>query len=361
MTPNLPELEQEASHWLVLKQRGLTAAEDSAFARWLEADPQHAAIFREVEQTWNALDHLQDSRLAGEFEAELDELPDAAPRFHAWRRALVAATCIVAVGGVAYFGWVRPAQRNASYAETAVTEVGQTRLMELPDGSHIRLNTDSAVDVTYSKDERHITLRRGEALFTVAKNRQRPFVVLAEGVDVRAVGTAFNVRLRSEAVEVLVTEGKVSVAQELAASANASISISRYSAAVENGAGLSFVSAGERLTVPTKVAAGDGASTQPAPLVLTSVVVPSSEVDRVLAWRDQRLVFDGTPLADIVAEFNRYNRRKLVLTDRELGKRRFAGTFQASEPQTFVSLLQASYHLTVQESGDETRLSLPSN
>lgn len=360
MSAHKRALEVEASRWLILRQRGFSAVEESEFSSWLRSDRQHAAAFQSVELSWNRLDHLGESRLADEFEAELDELNADTLRKRPLRRSWAALGGVAIACAVMYFAWWRPAQADRSYAETATTRLGQTQLMELPDGSRIQLNTDSAVEVSYSRNARQVILRRGEALFTVAKNPQRPFVVQAAGVDVRAVGTAFNVRLRQEAVDVLVTEGKVSIARDVKAAANSN-STALPATQQARGLELGFLSAGELLTVPTKAAIDQSSDSPGRQTPAAHVVLPPAEIDRLLAWRDRRLVFDGTPLGEIAAEFNRYNDRKLVIADSALAQRRFAGTFQASEPQTFVRLLQASYHLTVQEVGDETRLSLPEN
>jgi transmembrane sensor len=362
MKPELKAIEQSAAEWLARREAGLSARQEAEFARWLEADCRHAESYRAVQQSWSQLDRLRGSSTATRLETELDDLriseaeriPSAVTRpiglrARPWISGALAAGVVWLV---AYVAWWRPQQTHAPYGETAATDIGMARTMELPDGSTIQLNTDSAVDVLFTKTERRVRLSRGEALFKIAKNPARPFIVNAAGVNVRAVGTEFNVRLKSEALEVVVREGKVRVddaaSGETLLSPPAGIAGTGKPQARETSPPI--LGAGQRLTLPVMA----------APKIAVSAAAPEAlaalEIERSLAWQTGRLVFESAPLSEIIAEFNRYNRRQLIIDEAELAARRFGGTFVANDLDTFVELLRASHNVTVEMRAHEIGL-----
>ncbi len=393
-------IEREALEWVARLDRGMTPDEEVEFDRWLAADVRHAALFGEFDGTWAFLDRVREmpEAIAAASYGEVDPealapsprvvalvdredgvcsrrgaaAPDStwaqACRSAARRWVIPASLAAAAVLVAAYLRWPLAnvvGERNAAYAVSVATELGELRKVALPDGSIVQLNTDSAVDVRFSSSERRLRLTRGEAHFTVAKNRARPFTVSAGGVDVRAVGTVFNVRLRSEAVEVLVTEGKVMVGDEPSqrphpASAESaavrdapprdgSVDARRLSpTSLANRA----LAAGEKITIPL-VPRSSAVATPAAP-----VVVPLAEIEHTLAWQEGRLEFVSAPLAEMVAEFNRYNRRKLVIADAALGAQRFGGVFRPDDSAGFVRTLEVNFGVVAEQRADETILRL---
>ncbi len=341
------EIEQLAAEWIARRYAGLSPEREQELARWLAADARHAAAFAELEATWTALNRIplptleQDGR-------DPDALAPArtcsrTPR--RWRTSLMtlAAAATVMLGAL-YFTSDRWLHRGERFTDEVATTVGSFRKIALPDGSVVRVNTDSAVRIVYTATERRVQLLKGEAHFTVAKNPERPFFVEAGRVAVRAVGTAFNVRLRSADVEVLVTEGKVSVADP---ARGESLLAPRAPELPP------LLVAGERAVVPLPTeerAHRPRAEPQ-------SVAAP--EMERALAWHDRRIDVVSAPLGDIVAEFNRYNRHPLKIVDPMLAARRFGGSFRADEPETFVRLLQLRFGLEVERAGDTTLLHEP--
>jgi transmembrane sensor len=165
-------------------------------------------------------------------------------------------------------------------------------------------------------------LVNGEAHFVVAKSPGRPFFVSVGPVTVRAVGTAFNIRHASAAIEVLVTEGTVRVERALAAPA----------ARADAAPGLNpALVAGQRARI-------DRPSDQAS--VIDVSEVGRTEIDEVLAWQGTRLVFSGTRLDEVVAAFNRYNQHRLTLGDRKLRERTLTGTFRADNLEGFLRLVR---------------------
>lgn len=360
MIPDRESVDQAAAQWLAHHEQGLSPARKREFACWLEADERHARTFRDLQQSWSQLDRVRGSKGAPRLEAELEELstlsaeafdPYPVQRFARFRPQPWISGALAAglAWGVAYFAWWRPLQTNAPHAETAATEIGIVRSMELPDGSIVRLNTNTAIEVLFTQTERRVRLGRGEAFFTIATNPARPFIVRAVGVDVRAVGTEFNVRLRAESVEVTVREGKVRV--EDAENGETLLPPSGRSAGSAE-ASSPILRAGQRVVIPVTVAP------KPTAISVAPVELEAVEIERSLAWQNRRLVFDSTPLQEIAAELNRYNRRPLVIADPELASRHFGGTFEANDPRTFLELLRTSYDVVTEERAGETVLRL---
>lgn len=331
--PSSELVEAAAAAWLSLRDRGMSPAETAEFVRWLQQDPQHAAVFAELDHVWRDFDRLG-AVPAATVDAAACDGDLLAPRVRSRRfRSLVpvvlgmAAAAAIALLSVDHFRAQRP---------TAETAVGAFQKLDLPDGSVAQLNTDSAIDLTFTTAERRVRIVRGEVFFTVTKDAARPFIVTAGSVAVRAVGTAFNVRQRAATVEVLVTEGRVRV--DDAAKGGSLL------APAQPAAEPPLLVEGERaiVTMPARAA---GATATPTPRA-TVVKVSAPEVRRAMAWQERRLEFDSVPLAEVVQEFNRYNRRQLVIADPRLATKRFSGVFRADGYESLVRLLEEDFGVT---------------
>ena len=198
---------------------------------------------------------------------------------------------------------------------------GEVRRVSMPDGSVMELNTQSRVHIAMTNRHRVLHLDQGEAWFHVFKDPQRPFVVEIGRARVQAIGTAFSVRRRDEGVEVLVTEGVVEAWAEGASSPHM------------------------RLPAGQK-----GFIREDAP-VLARLAAPE-ELERRLAWRAGRIDLAGETLSDAVAEFNRYNSRKIVVTDETLTSKRFFGVFRVDDPEGFARSVHQSLGAPVSISAD---------
>jgi transmembrane sensor len=283
-----------------------------------------------LEGAWNALQALREYRPQSARHPDRDALQDAVPSAPGLRRprrvaAAMLAASLVLAGGV----WFAARERwQAAAPPTYATTVDGYERVALADGSSLELNAASEVGVHFSPAERRVRLVRGEAHFTVAKDPARPFVVEAGNIAVRAVGTAFNVRLDERAVEVLVTEGRVAVAAP----------------------------ADERRPVPAAPAAQLAASERIV-VAHSGGVAARPEVERVdpaalraaLAWQERRLVFVDTPLAEALAQFNRRNRVQLELADADLATLPIGGSFRAENVDAFVRLLVSGGEITVEQ------------
>lgn len=339
-------VERAAAEWSLRIQNGLREEERREFDAWLEREARHAAVFAEMDETARLLDQLRDPALeeANVVRFQGSSVADdtsAAVRRQSWWPTVIAAAAVVVM--MALLG-LKVWQARDDYAASFATEVGASRTVNLPDGSVLQLNTDSVVVATYSAGERRVRLERGEAFFSVAKNPQRPFWVEVDAVSVRAVGTAFNVRFRSQSVQVLVKEGKVSVNQTAAAPS----SLPTTGTIAPPPAHL--LVAGEQATV----ALSTKGSQELQPVVIATVAAP--RLENVLAWQAGRLEFTDTSLADVVTEFNRYNRHQLVIGDSTLGAEPFGGSFASHGYEAFVEVLEQSFAVVAERRGNETIL-----
>ena len=337
--PSPELLEAAAAAWLSLRDRGLSQAETAEFVRWLQQDPQHAAVFEELDRVWQDCDRLG-ALPAPSISGAAPDADLLAPRGRARRprlaiRAVLGLAAAAAVALLIGLPLGPPASRHA-----AETVVGAFQKLDLPDGSVAQLNTNSALDIDFTAMERRISVVRGEVYFAVRKDPHRPFIVTSGGVAVRAVGTAFNVRQREHALEVLVTEGRVRVDD-----VREGRSLLPDSGTPEDPA---LLVAGERAIVSTALAA-----TSPVLPAATVEKVDPSVAQRALAWQERRLEFDGAPLSEVVGEFNRYNRQQLVIADPALASKRFSGTFRADSYESLVRLLETDFGVTASRSDRE--------
>lgn len=307
----------QASEWLSRRQRGpLPPEELHAFETWLDASPYHAVAYARVEATWERAQRLQAAPQAWTLQTPR---PPVRPW---WRPALAAALLLVTVGGGVWM-----LSRTQDYH----TAVGERRTVVLADGSRVELNTASKLRVDYSDRRRDVRLLSGEALFHVSKDPQRPFVVHAGDAAVRAVGTAFNLRLRGRGmVELTVTEGIV---------------------AVEGGADIvrRNRAAGD---APRTIEAGQGALLGEGAVAKLSL--DGEALQRRTAWQRDLIELRGETLERAVAEFNRYRATPMVVGDPDIASMRVGGTFATDESGKFVAALQSGFAIQAVEGTDGT-------
>jgi len=328
------EVEEAAAAWVWrLDDEDVSERDRDDFEQWLRRDSRHRRAFEELGGVWRSLDELAEAKReerVATFVAEERRLYTAASPKPARRRLRrlapwgMAASLAIVVGALSWF------QRD-NEAQTLATAVGQQRSTMLADGSVVQLNTNTILETHFSRDQRVVYLRKGEALFTVAHNTERPFLVHAGNMVVRAVGTEFNVRIRdTRDIEVIVAEGRVAVEsqreQELPSGA------SRPELAIKRE-----LTAGQRLET---AAAASEAEIAPAALSNT------------LAWREGAVVFDGEPLVQAIAELNRYSDTRLVVTDPSIHNLRVGGRFRTGDIDGFLEALTKAFPVTTHRASD---------
>lgn len=327
----------EAAEWRVKQDRGFTPEEQDAFLQWLAASPDHRTWFAQQDASWRDLDLLASWRPEHSDEPNPDLLARPAPVRRGRRLGAVLALAAGIAVAAGMFLWPLPADG------TFVAPVGGYERRTLADGSVVELNRGASLEVRFTPTERRVRLVEGEAQFKVAKNPQRPFIVTAGGVSVRAVGTAFNVRLGGGDVEVLVTEGAVRVNPPAPAKADAAAMSSPQAAPpAESAAAEPLVTAGQRAIVSL------------APQAAAPAVVPVTAEDlaRLLAWQPQLLDFSSAPLSRVVTEFNRRNHLQIVISDEALGRMPIVASFRSDNIDGFLRLLEITANVKVEHEGD---------
>ncbi len=297
--------------------------------QWLTADPRNTEAMMQHAAAFERMMHLYEWQPVHTTEAKPDLFaPPRRRRWWPWAASVALAAAAAVAMMVSVDRWSR-----APMAPPVKSYLHVNERLALPDGSRVELKDGSKVVVQYSDRERRVRLTGGEAQFSVWQDATRPFIVEAGGIEVRALGTVFNVRLEDRAVAVLVTEGRVKVNRE------------PQSAAPGGSAADVLVAAGEQTAVPLAVAAGPA-----APVVV--VPATSEHISQSLAWQTPRLQFFETPLAAAVAEFNRLNRFQIVIGDAELGTRPIGGTFRPDNVEGFVRLLETTLNVRSERRGE---------
>nr|WP_303649504.1 FecR domain-containing protein [Asticcacaulis machinosus] len=203
------------------------------------------------------------------------------------------------------------------------TRRGEMKVIPLSDGSVISLNTASKVKISFSSAQRLVHLIDGEALFDVAKDAARPFIVKAADATVRAIGTSFTVqKLATAPLLVMVREGVVELSD-------------RQSGTL-------------RLTANTLARADDK--------TLTKAPLPADKVERALAWREGRIAFEGQSLSEAISTFARYSDTRIVIDDPAIAREEITGLFQSTDPVGFAQAVALSFDLSAEVSENQVRL-----
>ena len=334
-----PAIVAEASAWFIEFRAGDADGDARMrFVEWLRRSPEHIHAYLEIAGTWA---ELPSSDPHGKFdvaaliarareEADVITLsPDrppssAAPSVtpHVLRRrplAAFAAAAVLLLTAAAVL-----VLRGGNFGGTYSTGIGEQRTVQLADGSTVELNARSTIQVHLTEQQRDLTLIEGQALFRVAKDKQRPFVVRAGDAQVRAVGTEFDIYKKQSATVVTVVEGRVET----------------YEGSDNSGSAAIILSAGEQLTV------------------LPHIVTKPTRTDTAVAtaWVQKRLIFEETSLSDVAEEFNRYNRRPLSIDDSELEKLRISGIYSSTDPASLINFLRSQNSIQVVETEKQVRV-----
>jgi transmembrane sensor len=291
---------QDAQQWFVLLRDDAATAEDRRrFTAWLAADPAHRRAWDDTERLWTRLDAVVPAlRLETlDLRGVLAPQPVSMTR-RTWLKQAAAAALVLG-GGTAWYA------TSADLFADHRTAVGERRGLTLADGSRVDLDAGSALSVAFTDGQRRITLHHGRAFFQVAKDAARPFVVVAGNGEVRALGTAFDVKHGLHAVRVAVSEHAVAV------------SVAGESARLEAGAAMDYSAAG--------LGAAAGA-----------------DIASLLSWRQDRLFFQEAPLSDVVADLDRYRRGRIVILDEAIANLPVTGFFHAAQAEAALQTIAAT-------------------
>lgn len=345
---------EDVLDWFIRRRRdGWSVQDEAAFQNWLAADVSHRATFAQWESRWTALDTIPADAVAqlrrnlerdkAREAAQRDEAPHAPllrargqdtligmPRRRVLVPAFATAAMMVVAGGGSVLAW-NHWQAQPAFKQAFSTRRGQQVEVPLPDGSRVRLDTATNLEVAYYRQRREVRLRDGQAVFNVQADASRPFRVLAGPVAVTVVGTRFSVRYTpelqgDEGVRVLVEEGRVRVARF---DGNPGDALHEAEDAV-------YLAAGEQVQADTQGR-------------LAPVAAVSGE--GIAPWRDNRISFLNTPLVRAIAELERYGSTGLTVRDPVVAQLRLSGTFDPRDPHTLQRILPIALPVRLQGSG----------
>lgn len=350
---------QAAEYYLALQDNSMTSAELRAWQSWFLRSQEHQEAFRRLETLWGVLDNLSiddfetetdqveavrdtDQDKSGEFSdgsilsliaSEEKQVPVAKSPMRQWGQAIAACLAVVTVAG---YLMIAPGSQPEGQPTTAFeTAAVDQRVVTLSDGSIMELGPDSAVDVNYQTSVRQITLVRGQAVFTVSKNPNRPFVVNAGNGSVTAIGTVFNVRKRQSEIQVRVLEGTVAVrpvSTEIYATTDA-----------KSPAPVALVTAGSQTHYSN---AG----------LLEDVI--QADMNSGLEWRVGVLKMENRQLGDVIRELNQFVENEITIGDEAISQFSFTGTVYPERMDDWLDGLQQGYPLKVMRVGSSTVLML---
>lgn len=306
-------ISQQASAWFArLRADDVSENERRQWQRWLAQDRAHRHAYERIEALWSS---LGDFARAPEIEQHLRQAPGPAHAVRVparrplrWLGAMAATLVAAAIG--AFFVLEPQPAADIEYH----TGVGERRSLQLEDGTRVDLDAGSQLRMRYDAQARRITLQQGRAFFQVSHDAKRPFTVMTEAGGVRVLGTQFEVSRLADAIDVSLFEGSVEL---LAAGADA-----------QRTARVGLLVPGQKARM----------ASNRMRLLPQTVALGGSP-----AWMTGRLVFNDTPLAEALAEFNRYSRQPLVLADPALGTHRVSGVFRGEDAEGFVEALREVY------------------
>lgn len=317
LPPSATPIREQAASWLLRANSPEWNAESQQqLDAWLTASEFHRASYWRLEAAWAEASRLAALRSLDRSDGPLRRLFNPG----AWK--VVAAALLFAVTGTAIYQ-VYSVPDVREYA----TPVGGHRTLTLPDGTIIELNTDTVVSIANDLSQPKVWLTKGEAYFQVVHNPLRPFIVIAGDHKITDLGTKFVIHRTEKGIEVALLEGRAQL----------------------DSFGRDMPQRSTELT-PGEIATAtsDGMSVTRKPV---------QSLSNELSWRKGLLVFDGTTLADAVADFNRYNVEKIVIRDPSVMQLRVNGTFPVHARQEFVDVAQTVFGLRLKSQGDNTLIS----
>lgn len=335
---------EQACEWIARIDRELQTEEKQALQQWLAASAFNQQTLFEVAKLWDKMDAL--SRLSALF-------PAVEPKISQQRRPLTglamaaSAAAVLLLGALLYRGNLNPLDAEPASAVVAMqatyqTRVGENNTIELPDKSKLVLNTNSFVVVRYSAGARVIELQRGEINIDVAHDTSRPLSVIAGGKIIQAVGTAFNVDLRQDHVELIVTDGKVLVGsnsdKDLPTAQTLAKRLPKSSLAISKGERVDLDPRGKTREQVQKIDAVELAAS--------------------LSWRSGNLIFRGENLQDALAEISRYTDIQFELADdAKLKTIHVAGMFKTGDVDGLLEVFRSNFNISHERlSGDKILL-----
>lgn len=334
--PDRTDIDLAAAEWLMrLENDDVTATDIQAFHGWRGQSEHHAQAFEAAAQLWNSLDLLDElNDHAAASEAQSAHTPTWGGLSRRSAMAAAASLVVFVGAGTILYGTVFS---ERDYRERHATAIGEQKTVDLPDGSVIEINTNSAIEIAYTDDARRVSLLHGEAYFDVSPDQERPFSVHAEDRVITAVGTEFMVRLKEKIVDVVVAEGRVALAIDPSATTSEARTQNNPVTAAKP---LLELTAGQTAAFDEKVESLDH--------------VEPDVMRRRLSWRNGMLAFAGEPLGYVVADVSRYTQTVIEIEDDALRTLPVAGYFKAGEVEAMFEALELMGGVEVERVNETT-------
>ena len=312
-------IDDQAAHWVArLDSDELSETTLADFKRWLKQSAEHRQAYEDYVELWDGMN------------VATELVPPSQSR-HAGRRLnQTFARSWLAMASVLVVALLSFQFLNSPLEEVYATAVGEQRSYTLPDGSSALLNTNTRLKVRYTGERRLIDLQQGEAHFAVERDVGRPFEVMAGQGVVRAIGTAFTVYLRSDDVEVVVTEGVVEIGAMAAEDSAAELEVASPSS--------------EQASSPSRVKAGVFA-TYDRHTAKHVLLAELEKLEQKTAWQQGLLMFENEPLENVVAEVGRYTDTKILIPEEHVRQLKVDGHFKVGDIEAMFEALKISFNI----------------
>jgi transmembrane sensor len=333
----LSSIESEASAWHAQLMTGDLSRKDmDGFREWINRSPKHAAEIKAIAEMSNDLVDLVD--LADSIQM-VTEKEQRLQQQDSWLSMFTSLRVAVVIIALAVVGWGSLFVRD-SYKTPQIyaTTLGENSVIPLADGSVVELNTDSLIEVLYTRNKRRVRLVHGEAYFDIAKDTKRPFIVHAGKGYVHAVGTAFVVKLNKKGVEVAVEEGIVEFGRKTGPTALIE----------DNPTSGNLKKNPKKVSTATirRITAGEIGILTSALQLEEVITVGEDELKRKLSWKNGMLDFSGQSLSEVVEEITRYIDIHIEL-DSDLKDIQFGGIFRISDIESIFNTLEQGFDVNV--------------
>lgn len=306
----LNPIQKQATEWVTRLQSGnCTDTERYAFDDWLAASEQHRVAYEQVSAFWQDLTQIEphaEAELAAA-RAYLRDQRQTRRTLSEKRAATVLSLLLVMSAAPFFWSWL--------HTHNYHTAKGERASIELSDGSHIELNTDTTLSVQYTDSGRKVTLHHGEALFTVIHNAEKPFTVTANKGVIQDIGTRFNVYQQPAKVSVTVLEGEVSVSSNTAT---------------------------HNLKPNQQLDYDNNGQISP----ITQV-----DVNTTTAWQNKQLIFKAQPLSVVIEQLARYHDVQLQIADAKLQGLKVSGIFPSDDLQLALNTIASALPIKIKPAG----------
>ncbi|OQK16428.1 hypothetical protein AU255_00520 [Methyloprofundus sedimenti] len=311
--PEITSMSDQAINWVILLHSGQSTNDDSINAlQWRSRSPAHERAYVEALVLWQEMGYVmmpQPEQTHESLDFKEQKSPSQSKIKYGYLASFAAAAMLLIL--------ILPISRYADqWQSDYYTQVGTQQSITLADGSIIQLNTDSALSIQYEKNRRVIQLHRGQALFTVAADPQRPFEVITEDIVIRALGTIFEVWNNQDETRVTVLEHAVQLSS---LGKNTHTQIAR----IESGYQTQYNN--------------------------TTGVMHTEAIDIIKngAWQRGKLIFKNQPLADVIVELERYLPGRIMITDEKLRKLQVSGVFPVQQPDQILAMIKQTLAIKV--------------